>query len=143
MASETIPRPREILLIEDNPGDVRLIQEAFKEVKLPTHIHVAGDGIEALEFLQSDENPRPDLLLLDLNLPCMDGFEVLQKIKELPDLKALPVVILTTSQNQEDVLRTYQLQASCYINKPNDLPGFIRVVKSLEIFWLTLVTLPT
>jgi two-component system, chemotaxis family, response regulator Rcp1 len=139
-------RPIEILLVEDNPGDVRLTIEGLKESKVRNILHVARDGVEAMEFLRRDGQhagaPRPDLILLDLNLPRMDGREVLSAIKSDPELKTIPVVVLTTSRAEQDVLRSYELQANCYITKPVDLEQFITVVKSIEDFWLTIVTLP-
>jgi two-component system, chemotaxis family, response regulator Rcp1 len=139
-------RPIEILLVEDNPGDVRLTIEALKEAKVRNHLSVAKDGVEALAFLRR-EGPyaaaaRPDLILLDLNLPRKDGREVLAEIKADASLRAIPVVILTTSQADQDILRSYELHANCYITKPVDLDQFITVVKSIEDFWLTIVTLP-
>ena len=139
-------RPIEILLVEDNPGDVRLTIEALRESKVRNHLSVARDGVEALAFLRSEgahaEAIRPDLILLDLNLPRKDGREVLAEVKADPDLKTIPVVILTTSRAEQDVLRSYELQANCYISKPVDLDQFMTVVKSIEDFWLTIVTLP-
>ena len=139
-------RPIEILLVEDNPGDVRLTIEGLNEGKVHNNLHVAKDGVEALAFLRREGNyadaVRPDLILLDLNLPRKDGREVLADIKADPDLKTIPVVVLTTSRAEQDVLHSYQLQANCYITKPVDLEQFIHVVKSIEDFWLTVVTLP-
>jgi CheY-like chemotaxis protein len=139
-------RPIEILLVEDNPGDVRLTIEGLNEGKVRNNLHVAKDGVEALAFLrreaQYQDAVRPDLILLDLNLPRMDGRQVLSQIKADPDLKTIPVVVLTTSRAEQDVLHSYQLQANCYITKPVDLEQFITVVRSIEDFWLTIVTLP-
>jgi CheY-like chemotaxis protein len=139
-------RPIEILLVEDNPGDVRLTIEALKDSKVGNKLHVAKDGVEAMEFLRrTGEHAaavRPDLILLDLNLPRMDGREVLSAIKSDPKLRTIPVVVLTTSRAEQDVLRSYELQANCYITKPVDLEQFITVVKSIEDFWFTVVTLP-
>jgi CheY-like chemotaxis protein len=139
-------RPIEILLVEDNPGDVRLTIEALRESKVRNHLSVARDGVEALAFVRREgahaQAVRPDLILLDLNLPRKDGREVLAELKADPDLKTIPVVILTTSRAEQDVLRSYELQANCYITKPVDLDQFITVVKSIEDFWLTIVTLP-
>ena len=139
-------RPIEILLVEDNPGDVRLTVEGLNEGKVANNLHVAKDGVEALAFLRKEgdysDAVRPDLILLDLNLPRKDGREVLADIKADPDLKTIPVVVLTTSRAEQDVLHSYQLQANCYITKPVDLEQFIHVVKSIEDFWLTVVTLP-
>lgn len=138
--------PVEILLVEDNPGDVRLTQEALKEGKVYNNLHWAKDGVEALEFLRREGQhasaPRPDIILLDLNLPKMDGREVLAVIKRDDRLKHIPVVVLTTSKAEEDVLRSYELHANCYVTKPVDLEKFIVVVQSIDRFWLTVVTLP-
>ena len=139
-------RPVEILLVEDNPGDVRLTIEALRESKLHNQLNVARDGVEALAFLRRDgafsDAVRPDLIVLDLNLPKKDGREVLAEIKADPALRTIPVVILTTSRAERDVLRSYELQANCYITKPVDLDQFMTVVKSIEDFWLTIVRLP-
>ena len=139
-------RPVEILLVEDNPGDERLTREALKEGKVYSNLHWVKDGVEAMAFLrragQYKDVPRPDIILLDLNLPKKDGREVLQDIKTDPDLRRIPVVVLTTSKAEEDVLRTYDLHANCYVTKPVDLEKFIVVVKSIDVFWLTVVTLP-
>ncbi|MFC1976194.1 response regulator [Chloroflexota bacterium] len=136
----------EILLVEDNPGDVRLTQEAFKEGKVRNNLSVVNDGIEALVFLRQEEQyanaPRPDVILLDLNLPKKDGREVLAEIKQDPNLRRIPVVVLTTSEAEQDILKTYNLYANCYITKPVDLERFITVVKSIETFWLSVVKLP-
>jgi len=138
--------PVEILLVEDNPGDVRLTKEALKEGKVYNNLHWARDGVEALEFLKREGKhaaaPRPDIILLDLNLPKKDGREVLAVIKRDADLKHIPVVVLTTSKADEDVLRSYELHANCYVTKPVDLEKFIQVVQSIDRFWLTVVTLP-
>jgi CheY-like chemotaxis protein len=138
----TAGRPIEILLVEDNPGDVRLTIEALRDSKVRNNLQVARDGVEALDFLRRPNAVRPDLILLDLNLPRKDGREVLAEIKADASLKTIPVVVLTTSRAEQDVLRTYELQANCYITKPVDLDQFITVVKSIEDFWLTIVTLP-
>jgi two-component system, chemotaxis family, response regulator Rcp1 len=139
-------RPVEILLVEDNPGDERLTREALKEGKVYSNLHWVKDGVEAIQFLRRQGKyaavPRPDIILLDLNLPKKDGREVLQDIKNDGDLKRIPVVVLTTSKAEEDVLRTYDLHANCYVTKPVDLEKFIVVVKSIDAFWLTVVTLP-
>jgi CheY-like chemotaxis protein len=139
-------RPVDILLVEDNPGDVRLTQEALREAKVNNRLMVARDGVEALDMLRQREPhtglPRPDLILLDLNLPKKDGREVLVEIKADEALRRIPVVILTSSSADEDVLRSYDLQAACYITKPVDLDQFIKVVRSIESFWLSIVTLP-
>ena len=138
--------PVEILLVEDNPADVRLTQEALKEGKVFNNLHWAKDGVEALEFLRREGKhagaPRPDIILLDLNLPKKDGREVLSEIKRDEDLRKIPVVILTTSKAEEDVLKSYDLHANCYVTKPVDLDKFIVVVQSIDRFWLTVVTLP-
>jgi chemotaxis family two-component system response regulator Rcp1 len=136
----------EILLVEDSPGDVRLTREALKDAKVYINLHVASDGIEAMAFLNREGEyahaPRPDLILLDLNLPRKDGRQVLEEIKESPSLKRIPVVILTTSSSDEDVMRSYQFHANCYISKPVDLDGFLKVVRSIDNFWLSIVKLP-
>ena len=138
--------PIEILLVEDNPGDVRLTKEALKEGKVYSNLHTVKDGVEAMEFLRKQgkykDVPRPDIILLDLNLPRKDGREVLEEIKSDDLLKRIPVVVLTTSKAEEDVLRTYNLHANCYVTKPVDLEKFMVVVKSIDVFWLTVVTLP-
>jgi two-component system response regulator len=136
----------EVLLVEDSPGDVRLTREAFKDAKVHINLHVASDGTEAMDFLNREGKhanvPRPDLILLDLNLPKKDGREVLKEIKENPALKSIPVVILTTSSSDADILRSYRLHANCYITKPVGLDGFLEVVKSIDSFWLSVVKLP-
>jgi two-component system, chemotaxis family, response regulator Rcp1 len=138
--------PVEILLVEDNPGDVRLTREALREGKVYNNLHWAKDGVEALEFLRREgkhaKAPRPDIILLDLNLPKKDGREVLEIIKGDEQLKYIPVVVLTTSKAEEDVVKSYALHANCYVTKPVDLEKFIVVVKSIDRFWLTVVTLP-
>jgi chemotaxis family two-component system response regulator Rcp1 len=138
--------PVEILLVEDNPGDVRLTKEALKEGKVYNNLHWSKDGVEALEFLRREGKhanaPRPDIILLDLNLPKKDGREVLAVIKRDAELKQIPVVVLTTSKAEEDVLKSYELHANCYVTKPVDLEKFIQVVQSIDRFWLTVVTLP-
>jgi chemotaxis family two-component system response regulator Rcp1 len=138
--------PVEILLVEDNPGDVRLTREALREGKVYNNLHWAKDGVEALEFLRQEgphaDAPRPDIILLDLNLPKKDGREVLLSIKNDDRFKQIPVVVLTTSEAEEDILRSYELHANCYITKPVDLEKFITVVQSIDRFWLTVVTLP-
>jgi chemotaxis family two-component system response regulator Rcp1 len=139
-------RPAELLLVEDNPGDVRLTMEALKEAKVINNLSVVRDGEEAMEVLRQQGKyanaPRPDLVLLDLNLPKKGGLEVLAEIKQDPELKQIPVVVLTTSQAEQDVLRTYELHANCYIVKPVDLNQFVSVVQSVENFWLAVVKLP-
>jgi chemotaxis family two-component system response regulator Rcp1 len=146
MVTESRTRKIEILLVEDSPGDVRLTREALREGKVLNELQVVGDGVEALDYLfkrnQHVGAPRPDLILLDLNLPKKDGREVLSEIKTDNALKRIPVVVLTTSQSEEDVLRTYDLHANCYIPKPVDFERFIEVVRSIDAFWLTVVKLP-
>lgn len=138
--------PIEVLLIEDSPGDVRLTQEAFREANTAIHLHVAFDGVEAMQFLRREGPhalaPRPDLILLDLNLPKMDGREVLTLIKDDASLKSIPTVILTTSVAESDIAKSYELQANCYLNKPVQLDAFDSLVKSVNDFWLTKVKLP-
>jgi len=147
MTSQRIGKLIEILLVEDNPGDVRLTLEVFKESKMHNNLSSVGDGVEALAFLRREgkyiQSPRPDLILLDLNLPKKDGREVLAEIKEDPDLRRIPVVVLTTSRAERDVVRSYNLHANCYISKPIDLEQFITVVRSIEDFWLAIVKLPS
>jgi chemotaxis family two-component system response regulator Rcp1 len=136
----------EVLLVEDSPGDVRLMREAFKDAKMHINLHVASDGNEAIAFLgrkgEHANAPRPDLILLDLNLPKKDGREVLAELKESPVLKSIPVVILTTSASEADIQGSYQRHANCYITKPVDLEGFLKVVRSIDSFWLSVVKLP-
>jgi len=135
-----------ILLVEDNPGDARLAKEALKEGKVKNQLHIVTDGMEATDFLfkrnKYKDAPDPDLIILDLNLPKKDGREVLAEIKVDENLKRIPVVILTISKAEEDILKTYNLHANCYITKPLDLNKFLEVVKSIEDFWLTIVALP-
>jgi CheY-like chemotaxis protein len=142
----TDAEPIQVLLVEDSPGDVRLTREAFKDAKVYITLHVASDGEKAMAFLKREGEyanaPRPDLILLDLNLPKKDGREVLDEIKGSPTLKSIPVVILTTSSSETDILRSYQLHANCYITKPVALDGFLKVVKSIDSFWLSVVKLP-
>lgn len=139
-------RAIEILMVEDNPGDVRLTREALKHHKVSNELHVVEDGVAALDFLHRrppyEQAPRPDLVLLDLNLPRKDGRQVLASIKSDELLKTIPVVILTTSQAEEDVVRAYKLNANCYVTKPVDFEQFKRIVQGIEQFWLTVVTLP-
>jgi len=138
--------PIQILLVEDNPGDVRLTQEALKEGKILNELSVVMDGVEAMDFLHKKGKhtsaPDPDLILLDLNLPKKDGREVLAEIKADKTLRRIPVVVLTTSSSEVDILKTYDLNGNCYIQKPVDLDQFINVVRSIEDFWLTVVKLP-
>jgi len=146
METSEIGSPVDILLVEDNPGDARLAMEALKASKVSNTLHWAKDGEEAMAFLRQEGEhagmPRPDLVLLDLNLPKKDGREVLADIKSDERLKSIPVVILTTSESEEDILRTYSLHCNCYITKPIDLKQFLKVVESIEDFWLTIVKLP-
>jgi two-component system, chemotaxis family, response regulator Rcp1 len=139
-------KPVEVLLVEDNTGDVRLTLEAMKEGKVINNLSIASDGVEAMAFLRKEgrykEAVRPDIILLDLNLPRKDGREVLAEIKADPSLRLIPVVVLTTSQADEDILRTYNLHANCYVTKPVDLEQFINVVKSINDFWFSVVKLP-
>ncbi|MGB6064686.1 MAG: response regulator [Desulfomonilaceae bacterium] len=136
----------EILLVEDNPGDVRLTREALKDGKIVNNLHVAEDGVEALTFLRREgkyhDAIRPELILLDLNLPKKDGRQVLAEIKADATLRRIPVVILTSSEAEQDIVRSYNLHANCYVTKPVDLDQFISVVKSIEYFWLSVVKLP-
>ncbi len=145
---EWIMRPIEILLVEDNEGDVRLTREALQEAKVRNNLAVVRDGQEALDYLRRPgpegiRPPRPDLILLDLNLPRKDGREVLAELKRDPILRRLPVVVLTTSSSEKDILESYDLHANCYITKPVDLDQFINVVTHIEDFWLTIVKLPS
>jgi CheY-like chemotaxis protein len=146
MTGQTGGRLIEILLVEDNHGDVRLTVEAFKDAKLVNRLSVVEDGVEALAFLRREgkysDAPRPDFILLDLNLPKKDGREVLAEIKVDQDLRRIPVVILTMSQAEEDILKTYDLHANCYVTKPVGLDQFMKVVQSIEQFWLSIVMLP-
>ncbi len=139
-------RPIEILLVEDSPSDTELTIEALKDGKVTNRLSVVEDGVQAMEFLHRQKTyataPRPDLILLDLNLPRKDGREVLAELKSDPDLKTIPVVVLTTSSAERDVRQAYTLQANCYITKPVDFKQFLQVVRSIEHFWLTVVTLP-
>jgi chemotaxis family two-component system response regulator Rcp1 len=141
------PKPIEILLVEDNPGDVRLTLEAFKEGKVQNHIEVVNDGVEAMAFLRREapyfDVQTPDLILLDLNLPRKDGRQVLREIKEDDILKSIPVIILTTSKAEQDIIMTYHLHANCYLIKPIQLDDFLKLIRSLEEFWLCVVRLPS
>ncbi len=147
MASLAIARPLQLLLVEDNPGDVRLTKEALKAGDVAVNLSVARDGVEAIEFLRREgafeSAPAPDLILLDLNLPRKNGREVLSEIKADPILKKIPVLVMTTSRADQDINRAYSLNANCYITKPMDLDEFLRIVKSIEDFWMKTVTLPT
>jgi len=146
--TQSLPgRQIEVLLVEDDPGDVLMTREAFEDYKLSNQLHVVNDGAEAMEFLRQEgahiDAPRPDLVLLDLNLPRMDGREVLQAIKSDPELANIPVVVLTTSEAEEDVLRSYSLHANAYVTKPVDFERFIQVVRQIDDFFVTVVRLPT
>lgn len=140
-------KPIDILIVEDNPGDARLIKEVINGNKIQCQLHLVKDGVEAMNFLNRKEefsgSPRPDLIFLDLNLPKKDGREVLAEIKTDDNLKQIPVVVMTTSQAEEDILKSYSLHANCYVTKPLDLDQFVNVVKSIEDFWFSLVKLPT
>ncbi len=146
MTAEAEVRPLEILLVEDSPSDTELTVEALKEAKVHNHLSVVEDGVQALQFLRQQgpfaEAPRPDLIMLDLNLPRKDGREVLAEIKADERLKTIPVVVLTTSRAEQDVLRAYELHANCYVTKPVGFEQFLEVVRSIEDFWLVLVSLP-
>lgn len=146
MINQKSVRQVEILLVEDNPGDVRLTMEALKEGKLSNNLSTVKDGVEAIAFLRREGQyinaVRPDLILLDLNLPRKDGREVLAELKQDSELRRIPIIVLTTSQAEQDILKTYDLHANCYITKPVDLDQFMTVVRSIENFWLTLVQLP-
>lgn len=139
-------RPAQILLVEDSPSDVRLTEEALHEAKIANDLHVSQDGVAAMAFLRNEGEfagaPRPDLILLDLNLPKKSGREVLAEIKQDPRLATIPVIVLTTSQEEQDVLRAYELHANSFIAKPIDLQEFIDVVRSIESYWLSIVRLP-
>ena len=146
MSNPLHEKPIEILMVEDSPSDAQLTIEALHAAKIANRLHHVEDGVAALQFLRQQgpyaDAPRPDLILLDLNLPRKDGREVLEELKRDPDLKVIPVVVLTTSRSEQDVLRSYQLHANCYITKPVDFTQFMEVVKAIESFWLTIVTLP-
>ncbi|HEX3536932.1 MAG TPA: response regulator [Stellaceae bacterium] len=148
MAMEHVSvRPIEILLIEDNPGDARLTQEALREARVSNRLSHVHDGVEAMAFVRREppfaEAPRPDLILLDLNLPRKDGREVLAELKTDPVLRLIPVVVLTTSEAEQDILRTYELHGNCYITKPVNLEKFLHIVRAVEHFWLAIVKLPS
>lgn len=143
---QALPRPVEILLVEDSPGDVKLTEEALRDAEVPNNLHVARDGEEAMRFLRREgpfaDAPRPDLILLDLNLPRMDGREVLARLKADDALRPIPVIILTTSQSEDDIAEAYNLAANCYVAKPVDLDEFLDVVRAIDDFWLTIVKPP-
>ena len=146
MTIHELCRPVEIMVVEDNPGDVRLTQEALKESKVLNTLSVARDGVDAMAFLRREgehvDAPRPDLILLDLNMPRMDGKEFLSLVKADDDLKRIPVVVLTSSEAEADILKSYDLHANCYVTKPVDLDQFMRVIRNVEEFWLSIVKLP-
>jgi CheY-like chemotaxis protein len=145
-STDSDARSIEILLVEDNPGDARLTVEAMRDAKVGNHINVVEDGVEAMAFLRREGRysgaPRPDLILLDLNLPKKDGREVLAEVKADPQLRRIPVVVLTTSRAEEDVLRAYDLHANCYVTKPVGLEQFMQVIKNIDEFWIEVVVLP-
>ena len=136
----------EILLVEDNPADVRLIRETFKDFKIQNNLSVAKDGVEAMAFIKKEGDffsaPRPDVILMDLNLPKKSGFDVLAEIRQIPELKRIPVVILSTSDSERDILKSYDLHANCFVTKPVGLDEFIKIVMSIENFWLSIVKIP-
>lgn len=146
MSVHTLSEPVDILLVEDNPGDARLAVEALKEGNVSNRLHVVPDGVEAMAFLRREgkysEAPRPHVVLLDLNLPRKDGRQVLAEVKSDAQLKRIPIVVLTTSQAEQDITRSYDLHANCYITKPVDLDRFITVIRSIEDFWCSVVKLP-
>ena len=146
MNMEKMGRPVQMLLVEDNLGDIRLTEETLRDAKVMVNLHVVGDGVEAMAFLRKESKhanaPRPDLVLLDLNLPKKDGREVLAEMKQDPDLRRIPVVILTISNGQEDILKSYNLHANAYVTKPLNLEQFAKIVKAIEDFWFTVVKLP-
>jgi two-component system response regulator len=146
MSKDPVPVPIEILVVDDNPGDVQLIVEALEDAKLANQLHAVGDGVAAMAFLRREtpyQNvPRPNLILLDLNLPKKDGRAVLKEIKADPDLREIPVVVLTTSRADADIVKAYNLNANCYITKPVDFEQFINLLRAIDHFWFTIVTLP-
>jgi CheY-like chemotaxis protein len=139
-------RPVEILLVEDNPGDVALTKKAFEKRNLLNNLHVAEDGVEAMQFLRQEgtyaDKPRPDIVLLDLNMPRKDGREVLREVKEDADLRQIPVIVLTSSEAEEDIVKSYDLQANAYLTKPVDFGGFMDIIERFEQFWLSVVRMP-
>jgi CheY-like chemotaxis protein len=142
----TSGQPVEVLLAEDNPGDARLTEKAFDQGNILNNLHVVEDGVEAMRFLRREdeyrEKPRPDLVLLDLNMPKKDGWDVLEEIKEDPDLSRIPVIVLTSSEAEEDIVKSYELQANAYLTKPVDFQGFLDIVHGFEEFWLSVVKMP-
>jgi chemotaxis family two-component system response regulator Rcp1 len=136
----------DILMVEDNPGDARLTREALKESKVCNNLHHVRDGVEAMQFLRKEGEfagaPTPDIILLDLNLPRKDGRQVLAELKAIPHLKHIPVVVLTTSEAEQDIVKSYELHANCYITKPVDLDKFVEIIHGIENFWLSIVKLP-
>jgi CheY-like chemotaxis protein len=146
MSTEQLGRPAEILLAEDNPADVRLTREALRDAKMNNNLNVVTDGVEAMAFLRREGKyagaPRPDVILLDLNMPRKDGRQVLAEVKADEKLRSIPVVILTSSQAEEDILRAYNLNVNCYVTKPVELDQFMKIIKSIENFWLEIVALP-
>jgi len=144
--TETDAEPVEILLAEDNPGDVTLTKKALEQGNIINNLHVASDGVEAIRFLRQEgeyaDEPRPDLVLLDLNMPRKDGREVLEEIKEDEDLRRIPVVVMTSSEAEEDIVKSYDRHANAYLTKPIDYDGFLDIVRSIEEFWLTVVKMP-
>jgi len=141
-----VEKPVEVLLAEDNPGDVMLTKKALEQGKIANNLHVVTDGVEALQFLRQDgeyaDEPRPDLVLLDLNMPRKDGQDVLEELQEEPDLRRIPVVVLTSSESEEDIAKSYELNANAYLTKPVDFDGFIEIVNRMENFWFKVVKLP-
>ena len=146
MDTRVSTKPVEILLVEDNPADVRLIKETFKDFKIQNNLSVAKDGVEAMAFIKKEgvftEAPRPDVILMDLNLPKKSGFDVLSEIRQIPEYKRIPVVVLSTSDSERDILKSYDLHANCFVTKPVGLDEFIKIVMSIEDFWLSIVKLP-
>lgn len=146
MSNDWVGRPVEILMVEDNPGDARLAEEGLKEAKVHNNLTTVTDGEQAMNFLLHrppyEAAPRPDLILLDLNLPRLNGREVLSRIKQDPQLRRIPVVVLTTSEADEDIVGAYDLNVNCYVTKPLDLDSFVQVIRTIEDFWLTIVRLP-
>jgi CheY-like chemotaxis protein len=136
-------QPISVLLVEDDPGDVVLIEEAFEHNKVRNSLKIVGDGVEAMEYLRAEGSDRPDLVLLDLNLPRKDGREVLAEVKSDPDLRTIPIVVLTTSEAEEDVLKSYQLHANAYVTKPVDFERFVSIVRQIDDFFVSVVRLPS